>query len=371
MSTPDLFLLTHEFAPKRGGIATFAEEIARAATAAGRVVEVWAQAAREESPWPFTVRRLPMKGTLGPFSVGTSWLALFRQRRRWRDADLLLAEPGPMLAMMFVPDLTSLRPRRLLLTFHGSEILRFAANPFIRPLAERLVVRADRISVLTRHVEGLLLKHFPMAAGKVVVTGGAPRSSASPAPAAPVRRENHRVVILTVGRIHPRKGQRRMIEALSALPAELKADVEYRIVGRASRDKHEVPVRAAAAASGVDVRFVGGLSDEAVQAEYAGADLFALTSVPHGHSVEGFGLVYLEASAQGLPVVAHAIGGVPEAVQDGVTGLLVPPDDLAALTGALARLIRDPALRAALGEAGRERAASHDSSRAADILLAP
>ena len=50
-----------------------------------------------------------------------------------------------------------------------------------------------------------------------------------------------------------------------------------------------------------------------------------MTSIDHRHSVEGFGLVYLEAAAHGLPVVAHAVGGVPEAVVDGVTGLLVPP----------------------------------------------
>ncbi len=370
MSMPDLFLLTHEFAPKRGGIATFAEGIARAAAESGRVAEVWAQAAPGDKPenQPFAVRRLSMKGTHGPLSVGVTWRELLAQRHSWRTADLLLAEPGPMLAMMLLPDTPGLRPRRLLLTFHGSEILRFAANPFIRPLAKRLIARADRISVLTRYVEGLLLKNFPMAAGKIVVTGGAPRSAALPAPA---RRTGDKVVILTVGRIHPRKGQLRLIEALAGLPEELKARVEYRIVGRASRAGHETPVRRAAAASGVDVHFVGGLSDEALLAEYAHADVFALTSVEHGHSVEGFGLVYLEASALGLPVVAHAIGGVGEAVLDGQTGLLVPPDDPRALTYALARLVSDGSLRERLGSAGRDWAARHDWRHAADILFAP
>lgn len=375
MSTPDLFLLTHEFAPRKGGIATFAEGIARAAAESGRVVEVWAQAAADEktAALPFAVRRLPMRGTHGPLSVGVTWSALLTQRRRWRNTDLLLAEPGPMLAMMLLPDLANLRPRRLLLTFHGSEILRFAANPLIRPLTERLIIRADRISVLTRHVEGLLLKNFPMAAGKIVVTGGAPRPvvPAGEANTSISTRDDGKVVILTVGRIHPRKGQQRMIEALAALPNELKARVEYRVVGRASRAEHEAPVREAAATCGVDVCFVGGLPDEALLAEYARADVFALTSVEHGHSVEGFGLVYLEASALGLPVVAHAIGGVTEAVLDGKTGLLVSPDDPRALTDALARLIDDPSLRTKLGTAGREWAARHDWHRAADILLAP
>lgn len=91
-----------------------------------------------------------------------------------------------------------------------------------------------------------------------------------------------------------------------------------------------------------------------------------MTSMPHKHSVEGFGLVYLEAGAHGLPVVAHAIGGVPEAVIDGETGLLVPPGDQPALTAAFTRLLADPVLRRRLGEAGRARARARtwlDSAR--------
>jgi phosphatidylinositol alpha-1,6-mannosyltransferase len=62
------------------------------------------------------------------------------------------------------------------------------------------------------------------------------------------------------------------------------------------------------------VRFLGNLPDAELDRVYAQADVFALTSIDHGHSVEGFGLVYLEASAHGLPVVAHRVGGVAEAV---------------------------------------------------------
>jgi glycosyltransferase involved in cell wall biosynthesis len=79
-----------------------------------------------------------------------------------------------------------------------------------------------------------------------------------------------------------------------------------------------------------------------------------MTSVNHGHSIEGFGLVYLEAAAHGLPVVAHDVGGVSEAVNDGVTGLLVPPHRPAQLAAAFERLIHDEALRHRMGDAGRE-----------------
>jgi phosphatidylinositol alpha-1,6-mannosyltransferase len=73
------------------------------------------------------------------------------------------------------------------------------------------------------------------------------------------------------------------------------------------------------------VRFFGNIPDEELAAVYDRSDIFALTSVEHGQSVEGFGLVYLEAAAHSLPIVAHRVGGVSEAVRDGVTGLLVTP----------------------------------------------
>ena len=82
-----------------------------------------------------------------------------------------------------------------------------------------------------------------------------------------------------------------------------------------------------------------------------------MTSVNHGSSVEGFGLVYLEAAAHGLPIVAHDVGGVSEAVDNGRTGLLVPADRPAQLAAAFEQLIHDPGLRQRLGSAGREWAA--------------
>lgn len=86
-----------------------------------------------------------------------------------------------------------------------------------------------------------------------------------------------------------------------------------------------------------------------------GTGRFRVLTVPS--SKESFGIVALEAMTDGLPVVATRVGGLPEVVEDGVTGLLVPPDDAAAMAEALLKLLRDPALAARLGEAGRARAA--------------
>jgi glycosyltransferase involved in cell wall biosynthesis len=80
-----------------------------------------------------------------------------------------------------------------------------------------------------------------------------------------------------------------------------------------------------------------------------------MTPLPHGPSVEGFGLVYLEAAAMGLPVIAHRTGGVAEAVRGGVTGLLVEPDDRAGLAAAIRILAKDATKRADFAAAGLER----------------
>lgn len=367
-----VFLLTHEFYPKRGGIATFAEEMARAAAGLGHEVEVWAQAAPgiAEKAWPFHVRRLPIRGSHGFACVGQIAREFVAHRRQLRHATVYLAEPGPMLAMMLLQAFPTFRPRRLLLTFHGSEILRFHHNPAVRLLTRGLIRHASRISTLTNFTQDLLGTRFPDAVGKTFLTPGALRSDfiiRRVAPATP----KAKLVVLTVGRLHPRKGQLLTLQALQALPPAQRAGLEYWIAGGGGRPHYEQTLRDAAGRSDLAVKFLGNLPDDRLAAVYDQADIFAMTSIDHGHSVEGFGLVYLEASAHGLPVVAHRVGGVPEAVEDNVTGLLVPPHTPTQLTAAFARLIADPELRRRLGGAGRTWAARNSWARSAELLFGP
>ncbi len=367
-----VFLVTHEFYPRHGGIATFAEQIARAAADLGYDIEVWAQAAlpgAEEKPWPFRLRRLPLEGTHGVRCQLRMMRELIVHRRRLRYATVYLPEPGPMLAMMLLQAVPGFRPKRIVLTFHGSEVLKFHHHPLKRWLARRLILRASRISVLTSFTHQLLCGRFPEAAGKTFLTPGALRSDFAPTAAAETPGRPGRIVILTVGRLHPRKGQLFIIEALQALPAEQREKIEYWLVGGENKENYEERLWEAASRSGLNVSFLGRVSDEELARIYSQADIFAMTSVDHGHSVEGFGLVYLEAAAHGLPVVAHAVGGVPEAVIDGVTGLLVPPADREALCAAFSRLIADKSLRRRLGAAGSEWAQRNSWTRSADLLF--
>ena len=351
-----VFLITHEFYPRRGGIATFSEEIAKAVAEMGFDLEVWAQAAPPdvtEKAWPFRLRRLPLKGTHGFWCQLLLAWQLIQARRRLRHATVYVTEPGPMLTMMLLQFFHTFHPRKLVLTFHGSEILRFAHHPWRRGLARRLIDRASRVSTLSNYTQELLLAYFPEAANKIFITPGAPRTDFAIVPSR--RREaNEKIVILTVGRLHPRKGQLLTLQALQALAVEVRTRIEYWIVGGQSKDNYEKRLRdQAALVPDLTVRFLGNLPDDELSAVYERADIFAMTSINHGHIIEGFGLVYLEAAAHGLPVVAHDIGGVAEAVVDGLTGLLVPPNRPAQLAAAFEKLIFDPQLRSRLGEAGR------------------
>ena len=371
-SNTQVFVVTHEFYPRHGGIATFAEQIARAATDLGYDVEVWAQAARpgaKEKSWPFRLRRLPLKGTHGIGCQVRMMREMIVHRRRLRYATVYLPEPGPMLAMMLLQVVPGFRPKRLVLTFHGSEILKFYRSPWKRWMTRRLIRRASRISVLTSFTHQLLCGRFPEAVGKTFLTPGALKSDFVHTARTQSHERQSRIIILTVGRLHPRKGQLFIIEALKTLPAVQRESIEYWLVGSDSKENYEDRLREAASESGLVVRFFGRVPDEELARMYRQADIFAMTSIDHGHSVEGFGLVYLEAAAHGLPVVAHAVGGVPEAVVDGVTGLLVPPADRMALSTAFSRLISDEKLRHQFGAAGREWAHRNSWTRSAGLLF--
>ena len=138
-----LFLITHEFYPVSGGIATFAEEIAKASATLGYDVEVWAQSSsgEAEKPWPFRMRRMPLKGTHDLICQFKLARELVAKRRQLRNATVYLPEPGPMLTMMLLQFFTAFRPKRLVLTFHGTEILKFSESPIRRWLAGRLTCR--------------------------------------------------------------------------------------------------------------------------------------------------------------------------------------------------------------------------------------
>ncbi|MCL7977990.1 MAG: glycosyltransferase family 4 protein [marine benthic group bacterium] len=171
-------------------------------------------------------------------------------------------------------------------------------------------------------------------------------------------------VILSVARQYRRKNTRSLLRAFAGLLGT-HPGAELMIVGEGP----ELPaLRSLAGALGIEssVRFAASLDGlNSLQAEYARADIFCLPSLQ-----EGFGIVFLEAMAAGLPIVAARAGAVPEVAPDGQVSLLVPPDDDTALTAALRQLSESPGRRRELGAAGMRRWPAYDWPRVASRFLA-
>jgi len=176
------------------------------------------------------------------------------------------------------------------------------------------------------------------------------------------RRSRTGPVVLSVARMYPRKRLSDLLRAAAILRSRVPG-AQVRIVGRGPEWDALVRLHAELGL-GESVVLLGDLTRERLAEEYVNASAFCLPSVQ-----EGFGIVFLEAMAAELPVVACRIAAVPEVVLDGTTGLLVEPRDPGALAEALERLIAEPALAKRLGQEGRRRALGFSPRHVAERFL--
>jgi glycosyltransferase involved in cell wall biosynthesis len=208
-----------------------------------------------------------------------------------------------------------------------------AADRTVSRLADVDIAISDGLARYLEETEGFARGTF-----EVVHYGIEPAAACGPPPERPA--------LAIVGRLIPIKGHDDLLDALTLLGADVPFTLD--VVGDGEL-RATLEARAAALGLADRVRFRGRVSPVAPAFEDA-----AIVVVPsHG---EGFGLVALEAMERGRAVVATAVGGLPEIVEDGVTGLVVPPRDADALAAALRTLLGDPARVAAMGAAGRRRA---------------
>ena len=220
---------------------------------------------------------------------------------------------------------------------------RYALNRLTHPLADRVVCVSQRVADFAAGVIGIPPQKL------VVVPNGIPVEEFQMDNKAETRAalgiSVTSLVIGTVGRLHPVKGTRHLIEAFAQ--CRTSCQLVLLVIGDGPQ---RAQLESLAQRLGIADRvyFLGNRTD--VPRLLQAMDVFVLPS-----EWEGMPNAALEAMATGLPVVATAVGGTPEVVVDGVTGLLVPPRNSEALAQAIAQLLADPELRRRMGQAGRER----------------
>lgn len=373
-----IFVVTHEFYPKTGGVSIFVQEVADAAMRLGHAVTVIA---------PQPAQQLADSVGYSVVSYSRTWwrsaiaYELFKRRHQLEHATLYLPQQRALRVMLYLQLLRVISPKNIVITLHGTEIFSLHASRRHRYLFDLLLKKASKITVLSHYCRQILQDRFAIDVNKVKVIPGAVRSVL---PTAETRRPANpsNIVVLTVARIHPRKGQLAVMQGIAALPEGLREVITYKIVGASVDEAYRKTLTNFSANHGIRCEFVGEIHDGNLTAIYQDADIIAMTSVEHEsrrgffgigsyeRSVEGFGLSYLEAAAMGLPVLAYRTGGVEEAVRDGDTGILVAENDIDALAKALARLIREPDLRQRLGENGQKWAGRFSWDETAKAIFA-
>lgn len=361
-------IVTNDFPPRPGGIQAFLHNIALRLDPERLVVyaSTWKRGregaeatAAFDAEQPFTVVRDRTTMLLPTPRVTRKATRLLREHgceSVWFGA----AAPLGLMA----PALRRAGARRLVATTHGHEA-GWAQLPASRQLLRRIGESTDTITYLGEYTRSRIAAALTAeaAARMVRLPPGVDEKTFHPGSGGAAVRERlgltGRPVVVCVSRLVPRKGQDTLILALPAILARV-PDAVLLIVGGGP---YEPELRKLARETGVAdaVRFTGAVPWAELPAHYGAGDVFAMPCRTRrgGLDVEGLGMVYLEASATGLPVVAGDSGGAPDAVLDGETGWVVhgggPPAAAAAESAdRIVTLLQDPELRRRMGERGRE-----------------
>jgi phosphatidylinositol alpha-1,6-mannosyltransferase len=247
---------------------------------------------------------------------------------------------------------------------HGEEVTSKAQYTFFGRSKEKYLNRADAVVAVSNFTRQALIGLTQTAPAKIeVIYNGVDLdrfriTERNPQLVAKYRLAGKRV-LLSVGRLVPRKGIDRTIEAMPRLLRRY-PDLHYLVVGDGPY-RGQLQQMVAGLDLGRHVTFTGPIDDDELRAHYALCDVFVLPNreMPDGDT-EGFGLVFLEANACGKPVVGGRAGGVVEAVKDGANGLLVDGESADSIAAAIERLLDDRTLYARLRQGGLE--ISHRSS---------
>jgi phosphatidylinositol alpha-1,6-mannosyltransferase len=348
-------LVTNDFPPRPGGIQVFAHAYASRLPEGSVVVYAsrWPDATRFDAGQRFPVVRDPTPVLLPTPTVSRRVRAVARAEgcdRVWFAAAAPLGLLGPVLRRAGA--------ERLVASTHGHEV-GWARLPVARQLLRRIADGVDVVTYLGEYTRRRLAAALGPAADRLQpLPSGVDTAVFRPdADGAAIRRRyrlGDRPVVVCVSRLVARKGQDVLVRALPL--------VQRRVPGAAlllvGGGRHGAALRRLAGHHGLDgdVVFTGAVPAEELAAHYAAGDVFAMPCRTRlaGLEVEGLGIVYLEAAATGLPVVAGDSGGAPDAVLAGRTGYVVDGRAVADVADRVAGLLAQPDRARAMGFAGRE-----------------
>ena len=245
---------------------------------------------------------------------------------------------------------------RMVTSWYGVELRWVKSSlPWLKRFLVWALRTSDQVVAISSATAREITNVVPVSVRVIPYTVGFPETAAGPS----LPRAGDSFLILFVGSLVERKGVRYLIDAVPLLPAHLSAKLV--IIGDgAERSRLEAQVRARGLQHLVEVR--GRVAEQELRRAYAAASVLVLPAIVDARGdTEGLGVVLLEAMSYGVPVIGSDLGGITDIVVDGQTGLLVPPQDSAALAAALERLATDRDLARRLGEAGAGHVRRHFS----------
>ncbi|UYP17489.1 glycosyltransferase family 4 protein [Rhodococcus sp. Z13] len=350
-------LVTNDFPPRPGGIQSYLHSFA--AQLPSDELVVYAPRWRGDSHTKFDARQ-PYEVVRHPTTLMLPTPDVARRATELltaHDCDTVWFGAAAPLALL-APLMRRAGAQRIVASTHGHEV-GWSMLPAARHALRRIGDHTDTITYVSRYTRGRFASAFGPQAALEHLPSGVDTEVFRPDPGARAElrvryRLGDRPTVLCLSRLVPRKGQDVLIRALPLIRERIDGAVLV-IVGGGPYDKR---LRELARRTGVDehVVFTGTVPAAELAAHHTLADVFAMPCRTRGAGldVEGLGIVYLEASATGVPVVAGRSGGAPETVRDGRTGYVVDGTSVTAVATAVAEVLADPDRAAAMGAAGRE-----------------
>jgi len=347
-------LVTNDFPPKLGGIQSYLYELWRRLPPEETHVLTtpYAGAADWDAAQPFSIERVRQRVLLPSPRLARRVDAMARER----EADVIFLDPVLPLGLVG----RRLRAAPHVLIAHGAEVNVPGRLPGSRTLARRVLRAASGLVAAGEYPARVAARVAGAALPTLVVPPGVDPDRfrpLSPEDRGAARRRfglaADRPLVLGLSRLVPRKGFDVLIDAVAGLDR-----VVQLVVGGAGRDARRLARRAVERGITDRCTFLGRVPEGDLADLYGCADVFAMLCRERwgGLEAEGYGIVFVEAAACGVPSIAGRSGGSHEAVVDGETGFVVDPHDAGGVRAVLDRLLGDDALRERLGAAARKRA---------------